>query len=93
MPLNPKIAQILEMVARANRPPFHTLTPQQARAAYAMSAPILDIAPLPLFSVEDVQVPTRDGATIGVRVYQPVEPNWAQPVAGLLYLHGGGFTV
>ncbi|MDR5757076.1 alpha/beta hydrolase [Caballeronia sp. LZ035] len=93
MPLNPKIAQILEMVARANRPPFHTLTPQQARAAYAMSAPILDIAPLPMFSVEDVQVPTRDGAAIGVRVYQPVEPNWTQPMAGLLYLHGGGFTV
>jgi acetyl esterase len=93
MPLNPKIAQILEMVARASRPPYHALTPQQARASYAMSAQILDIAPLPMFSVEDMRAPVRDGATIGVRVYQPAEPSWAQPAAALLYLHGGGFTV
>lgn len=93
MPLNPKIAQILEMVASANRPPYHTLAPQQARAAYAMSAQILDIAPLPMFSVEDLRIPTRDGDTIGVRLYQPVEPSWAEPSAALMYLHGGGFTV
>ncbi|MFM0320845.1 alpha/beta hydrolase [Caballeronia glebae] len=93
MPLNPKIAQILEMVARANRPPYHTLTPQQARAAYAMSAQILDIAPLPMHGVEDLRIPARDGETIGVRVYQPVEPSWAEPAPALMYLHGGGFTV
>ena len=93
MPLNPKIAQILEMVARANRPPYHMLTPQQARAAYAMSAPILDIAPLPMHSVEDMTVRTRDGSAIGVRVYHPAAPSWAEPAAALMYLHGGGFTV
>ncbi|MDR5787356.1 MULTISPECIES: alpha/beta hydrolase [unclassified Caballeronia] len=93
MPLNPKIAQILEMVARANRPPYHTLTPKEARAAYAMSAQILDIAPLPVHAIEDLRIPVRDGATIGVRVYHPIEPSWAQPSPGLLYFHGGGFTV
>ncbi|KIG11412.1 alpha/beta hydrolase [Caballeronia concitans] len=93
MPLNPKIAQILEMVARANRPPYHTLTPQQARAAYAMSAPILDIAPLPMHSVEPMRIATRDGGEIGVCVYHPAAPSWAEPAAALLYLHGGGFTV
>ncbi|WP_250499472.1 alpha/beta hydrolase [Caballeronia sp. GAWG1-5s-s] len=93
MPLNPKIAQILDMVARANRPPYHTLTPDEARAAYAMSAPILDIAPLPLHSVEDMRIATRDGAEIGVRVYHPAAPSWAEPAPALLYLHGGGFTV
>jgi acetyl esterase len=93
MPLNPKIAQILEMVERANRKPYHQLTPQQARAAYAMSAPILDIAPLPMFSVEDQRIPTRDGDEINVRVYQPDEPSWAEPRGALLFFHGGGFTV
>ncbi|VXB98195.1 Carboxylesterase NlhH [Burkholderia sp. 8Y] len=93
MPLNPKIAQILDMVARANRPPYHTLTPDEARAAYAMSAPILDIAPLPLYSVEDMRLATRDGGEIGVRVYHPAAPSWAEPAPALMYLHGGGFTV
>jgi acetyl esterase len=93
MPLNPKIAQILDMVERANRKPYYELTPQQARAAYLMSAPILDIAPLPMFGVDDMRIPTRDGETINVRVYQPNEPSWAEPSGALLFFHGGGFTV
>jgi acetyl esterase len=93
MPLHAKMAQILEMVERAKRTPYHALTPQQARAAYAMSAPILDIAPLPMFSIDDIRIPTRDHEEISVRVYQPAEPGWAQPSGALLFFHGGGFTV
>ncbi|CAB3750670.1 alpha/beta hydrolase [Paraburkholderia humisilvae] len=93
MPLNPKIEQILEMIERAKRPPYHELTAQQARASYEKSAPILEIASAPMFSVEDLAVPVRDGSTIRTRLYQPVEPHWAQPVPALVYFHGGGFTV
>ncbi|MFL9906717.1 alpha/beta hydrolase [Paraburkholderia sp. RL17-337-BIB-A] len=93
MPLNPKIEQVLDMIARAKRPQLHDLTPQQARASYEKSAPILEIASAPMFSVEDLQVPTRDGATIRARLYQAVEPSWAEPAPALVYYHGGGFTV
>ncbi len=93
MPLNPKIEQVLDMIARAKRPQLHELTPQQARASYEKSAPILEIASAPMFSIEDLHVPTRDGATIRARLYQPVEPSWAEPAPALVYFHGGGFTV
>jgi acetyl esterase len=93
MPLNPKIEQVLELVARANRPPYHTLTAQQARASYERSAPILEIPSAPMFAVEDLAVPTRDGLSIRVRLYQPTEPGWAEPAPALVYYHGGGFTV
>ncbi|MFM0738529.1 alpha/beta hydrolase [Paraburkholderia xenovorans] len=93
MPLNPKIEQVLEMIARAKRPQFHEMTAQEARASYEISAPILEIASAPMFSVEDLRVPTRDGATIRARLYQPVEPSWAEPAPALIYYHGGGFTV
>ncbi|WP_133648847.1 alpha/beta hydrolase [Paraburkholderia flava] len=93
MPLNPKIAQILDMVERAERPPYHTRTPQQARASYEKSAPILEIASAPMHGVEDLAVPVRDGATIRARLYQPTEPSWAEPLPALVYFHGGGFTV
>ncbi|CAB3757824.1 alpha/beta hydrolase [Paraburkholderia solisilvae] len=93
MPLNPKIKEILEMIGRAKRPEYHALTAQQARASYEKSAPILEIASAPMFSVEDLAAPVRDGATIRVRLYQPVEPQWAQPSPALVYFHGGGFTV
>ncbi|MFM0071255.1 alpha/beta hydrolase [Paraburkholderia sediminicola] len=93
MPLNPKIEQVLDMIARAKRPQLHELTPQQARASYEKSAPILEIASAPMFAIEDLRVPTRDGATIRARLYQPVEPSWAEPSPALVYYHGGGFTV
>jgi acetyl esterase len=93
MPLNPKIEQVLDMIARAKRPPYHDLTAQQARAAYEMSAPILEIPSAQMFSVEDLTLPTRDVATIRARLYQPFEPSWAEPAPALVYYHGGGFTV
>jgi acetyl esterase len=40
-----------------------------------------------------MRVPTRDGATIRARLYQAVEPSWAEPAPALIYYHGGGFTV
>jgi acetyl esterase len=93
MPLNPNIEQVLAMIAKAKRPAYHDLTPQQARASYEKSAPILEIASAPMFAVEDLSVPTRDGATIRARLYQPVEPSWAEPAPALMYFHGGGFMV
>lgn len=93
MPLNPKIEQVLDMIARAKRPQLHELSPQQARASYEKSAPILEIASAPMFAVEDLRVPARDGATLRARLYQPVEPSWAEPAPALVYFHGGGFTV
>ncbi|WP_027798738.1 alpha/beta hydrolase [Paraburkholderia dilworthii] len=93
MPLNPKIEQVLDMIARAKRPKLHEMTAQAARASYEKSAPILEIASAPMFAVEDLRVPTREGAAIRARLYQPVEPSWAEPAPALIYYHGGGFTV
>ncbi|WP_153100321.1 alpha/beta hydrolase [Paraburkholderia hayleyella] len=93
MPLNPKVEQMLEMIARAQRPPYSTLTPQQARLAYEKSAPILEIASAPMFSVDDLALPMRDGELIRARLYQPFEPSWTAPAPALVYYHGGGFTI
>jgi acetyl esterase len=93
MPLNPKIKQVLGLIARANRPPYHTVTAQEARASYERSAPILEIPSAPMFAVEDIAAHVRDGSTIRVRLYQPAEPSWAEPAPALVYYHGGGFTV
>ncbi len=93
MPLNPKVALLLDSITRSKFAPLHTLTPQAARESYARSAPILDLAPAPLAGVEDLSVPMRDGTTIRVRFYQPVEPDWTSPAPALLFFHGGGFVV
>ena len=47
-PLTPRMAELLTRIQRANRPPFHSLTPREARLAYRMGAEILDLPRAPL---------------------------------------------
>ena len=82
--LTPRMAGVLERIRRANRPPFHSLTPREARIAYRMGAEILDLPRAPLPRVEDLEVAGRP-----VRLYAPSSAKL--PV--MLYLHGGGFTI
>jgi len=87
--LTPQMRSVLERIRRANRPPFHSLTPQQAREAYAAGAEVLDLPRAPLARVQDVVVPAGDGSLRSARLYAPSHARL--PV--LLFLHGGGFTI
>lgn len=87
--LTAQMRDVLDRIRRANRPPFHTLTPQQARAAYVAGAEVLDLPRAPLPRVEDVAVPAADGASLPARLYAPSHARL--PV--LLFMHGGGFTI
>ncbi|WP_370682560.1 alpha/beta hydrolase [Comamonas sp. GB3 AK4-5] len=84
---------VLRRMARANRPHLHSLTPQQARAAYEAGSGVLEIPKIALPRVEDLHIPARDGAMLAARLYAPHLPGDGQPLPVLLYLHGGGFTV
>lgn len=92
-PLDPQVAQLLDLIARAKRPPIHALDVTDAKIAYEKSAPILDISPPPVHDVENFAIPARDGHAIPVRLYAPREASWAEPLPLLVYYHGGGFTV
>lgn len=88
--LTPTMRSLLDRVARAGHPPMHALSADQAKAAYAAGAGVLDISPHKLARVEELQIPARDGSNIPARLYAPAS-DAALPV--LLYFHGGGFTV
>lgn len=92
MTLNPRIDQILKMVARRRHVPVRTLPIAHVRALYAAAAHELDIAPLPVAEVETLLIPCRDGDQISSTVYRPHEPDWTRPDPALLYFHCGGFT-
>jgi acetyl esterase len=87
--LTRRMADLLAKIAKADRPPFHTLTPPAARAAYEAGAEILEPPRAPLARVEDIRIPAADGTRLPARLYAP--SRGALPV--LLYLHGGGFTI
>ena len=87
--LTPTMHKVLERMHRAQKIPMHAMTPQQARAAYAAAADVLDIAPQATERVESFSVKARDGFDIPVRLYAPTGVKL--PV--LVYFHGGGFTI
>ncbi len=86
--LTPQMRGVLDRIRRANRPPLHSLSPQDARLAYVAGAEILDLPRAPLPRVEDIGI-AAPGGTLPARLYAPSDERL--PV--LLYLHGGGFTI
>ncbi|MEZ5717497.1 MAG: alpha/beta hydrolase [Burkholderiaceae bacterium] len=81
---------VLQRMARAGRPPLHTLSPAAARAAYEAGSGVLEVDRAALARVEDFRIPARDGHGLPARLYAPSE---ATGLPVLLYLHGGGFTI
>jgi acetyl esterase len=93
--LTPRMSGVLDRIRRANRPPFHTLGPEEARKAYLAGAEILDLPRAALHRVEDWEVPAADGSFNRARAYFPtaVPPASRSAWPVLLFLHGGGFVV
>jgi len=87
--LTPAMRDVLSRMARAQRPPFHTLTPGQARADYEAGADVLEIDRPALERVENLTIPVRDGDALPARLYAPS----IESLPVLLYFHGGGFTI
>ncbi|MDE2456011.1 MAG: alpha/beta hydrolase, partial [Burkholderiales bacterium] len=80
---------LLDRIGRARRAPFHTMTPQRARAAYEAAAEVLEPPRAPLARVEDFRVAATDGTPLRARLYAASHAR----LPALLYLHGGGFVV
>jgi acetyl esterase len=87
--LTPRMRSVLERMSRARGQPMHLMAPQAARAAYEASAEVLEVPRRELARVEDLEVPTRDGARLAARLYQAD----GDTRGVLLYFHGGGFTI
>ena len=92
--LTPAMRSVASAMARAKRPPFYSLTPLQARAAYAAGAGVLELPVRVLAQVQDLTLQARDGAALPSRLYLPREAILGElPWPTLLYFHGGGFTI
>jgi len=83
------MAGLLDRIQRAQRTPFHAMTPAQARAVYDKAAEVLEPPRAPLARVQDLTLPAADGTPLPARLYAPSHERL--PV--LLYLHGGGFVI
>jgi acetyl esterase len=87
--LTRRMADLLENIRRANRPPYYTLGAPDARVAYEAASEILELPRAPLSRVEALKIPAADGAPLPARLYAPSH----EKLPVLLYMHGGGFTI
>ncbi|MCY1398281.1 Acetyl esterase [compost metagenome] len=80
---------LIQLSASAGRPHISELSAADARERFEESAALLDLPPVPLAVVENLQVPGPAGA-VPVRLYTPTA-DCAGPV--VMYMHGGGWVI
>ena len=89
--LTPLMRGVIDRMARAGRPPMHTLSPQQARDFYEQGSGVLDLQPHKMAVNKTLTLSMRDGHALQARLWMSHVSDNSQPV--LLYFHGGGFTI
>ena len=87
--LTPAMRDVIRRMERAARPPFHSLSVAQARAAYEAGSGVMEIPKPVLARVGDFSIAARDGHALPARLYAPSH----EELPVLLYFHGGGFTI
>ena len=92
MAIDPDTQAVLDMIRLAGRPPFETLTPDEARQAYAASRRMLQPPPEDVAESRDTTVPGPLGP-IGIRLYQPAGTIASDVLPALIWYHGGGWLL
>lgn len=90
--LHPDAQRVCEMIIASGRPPIETLRPEQARAVFLASKPILQPDPEPVAEMSDLKAEGPAGP-IPLRLYRgrTAASGPAQPV--VVYFHGGGWVI
>lgn len=90
---DPDAAAVFKAFQEAGRPPYETLTPQEAREFYLAGRPVTNPEPPELKSVEPLSIPAPHGS-IPARVYTPQAPRLSAGLAPcLVFFHGGGWVI
>ena len=91
MALDPESQKIIEAIAAANRPAWHTLSPEAAREAYLAVRPAAQ-GPRP----DGIAVTNRTmpgpGGPLPLRIYRPEKAAPEARLPALVYAHGGGWV-
>src|SRR5215469_8894920 len=92
MPLDPDAETLHAMIRAAGRPPFETLTPEQARQAFNAGRKVTAPEPQEVAEVRDLTCPGPHGE-IKLRAYRPRGSAVDEVLPALIYFHGGGWLL
>jgi len=90
--LDPEALRLVELAARAGKPPYEALTPDQARQAYAASWDVLQAPTQEVASVRDLGIAGPAGE-LRLRIYRGRGTSDDQRIPCLVFAHGGGWVI
>jgi acetyl esterase len=90
--LDPQVRAVLDLVIKAGRPPYHQLSPKDARQLFRETRPAATPVPSVIGLVEEL---AADGplGSIPLRLYRPAEVAATTRLPVLVYFHGGGWVI
>ncbi|HEY0440371.1 MAG TPA: alpha/beta hydrolase [Xanthobacteraceae bacterium] len=92
MVIDPDAQRVLDLIRAAGRPPFESITAQQARELYLRSSAYLGAERADVLDVTDLDVPGPAGP-VRIRLYRGIGAPASAPQPALVYFHGGGWTI
>jgi acetyl esterase len=92
MPLDPDAETLLAMIRAAGRPPFETLTPDEARQAFSAGRTVTQPDPQDVAEVGALSCP-GPLSDIRLRTYRPLGSAADEILPALVYFHGGGWLL
>jgi len=90
--LDPQAQALMQLMIDKGVPPVNSMTPVEARSSYRSRRTFTQPDAPEVFKVED-KVVSYEGVNVPVRVYHPHAAQSQAALPGLVYLHGGGWTM
>lgn len=90
--LHPQARALLDLMAERGVPPTHTLTPAEARRMYLERRSFTQPDAPAVGEVRELRADGPHGG-IALRAYRPLGAAPGARLAGLVYFHGGGWTI
>ena len=92
MALDPQAKAVIELAIKAGRPPYHTLSPKDARQLFLETRPFSTPAAPAVGTVRNLAAEGPTGR-IPLRLYRPAGVPDATRLPVYVYFHGGGWVI
>jgi len=90
--LDPQAQALMQLMIEKGVPPINTLSPTEARESYRSRRTFTQPDAPEVYKVEN-KVASANGLNVPVRVYHPHAAQTQKALPGLVYIHGGGWTI
>src|SRR5919197_533451 len=88
MALDPQAKAVIDLVIKSGRPPYHTLSPKDARQLFRETRPASTPPAPEIGEVKEIRA-----ADVPARLYRPRSVPASAPLPALIFFHGGGWVI